>query len=184
MSATTEDIDVDPDPDLENGAGTGFTRKPAQTSDGLPGVRWMRERNRKRKEKKALSKGYVRWHLVSDSLSKARYVKPEREEGGNVPEFEYEGETYLFPESAMVPDAEDGVWTVVHRKGKAEPINLRDETDDALDANALNEYLTMRVTSQDPSGLSLPGLGNLSTQELMQYTLVAIVIGAVVFTVL
>jgi hypothetical protein len=173
------------DEDLSEGKGTGFTRKPAQTSDGLPGVRWMKKRNRRRKEKNALSKGYVRWHLVSDALSKPRYVKPEREEGGNVPEFEYEDETYLFPESAMVPDAEDGIWTVVHREGKAEPLNLREGDDDALDANALNEYLNMRVTSQDPNGgLSLPGLGNLSTQELMQYTLVAIVIGAVVYTVI
>lgn len=177
--------EIEHDDGLQEGTGTGFTKKPATTSGSrIPGSTWWKRRNRKRKEKKALSAGYVRWYLITDSISTPRYIKPEREEGGSVPEFEYNDETYLFPENAMVPDEEDGVWTVMHREGQAEPINLREGNGDALDANALSEYLTMRVTSQDPSGLSLPGLGNLSTQQIMQYGLLVIIVIAVGSTLL
>ena len=147
----------------------GFTMRPVEQTgdDGLFGVvgRWWRSR----KKKQALKKGYVKWHIISDSISEPKYVRPKCKEGGDIPEVDHEGGTYLFPESAMVPSADDGVWTVMHYEGQAEPVNLRDTSEDAIGANSLREYLTMRVSSKSP-GLGL-GLGDMSTGELMKYAI-------------
>lgn len=175
MTATTADNEPDPDTDLDEGAGTGFTRRPAQsTGSKYNPMQYLRKRGRESKEKKALDKGYIRWYLVGESVSKPKYIKPERKEGGGIPEFEYEGNTYLFPEHQMLPDAEDGVWTVMHKRGQAEPIDLQTGNDDSIDAHVLNKYLTQRVTAGDPNGLGLIP-SDWDSMDIMRYGLLAVV---------
>lgn len=133
---------------------------------------------RSRKKRKALSKGMVRWHLVDSSFSKPKYIKPEREEGGNIPEVKMNGETYCFPEDATVPSEEEGVPVVVHRAGESDPINLRDSWEDAVDAGTLSQYLTLRVTSKKPKTGLLDGLGlggGWDPMTVFRYGLLAII---------
>lgn len=133
---------------------------------------------RERKKRSALGKGVVRWHLVGASFESPKYIKPKRKEGGNVPEVEYEGETYVFPEKAAVPSEEEGVPVVVHRVGEAEPISLRDSWEDAIDAGTLAQYLTLRVTSTKPTTGLLDGLGLAGGWDAMtvfRYGLLAII---------
>lgn len=129
---------------------------------------------RERKKRSALSKGYVRWHLVGSGFSSPKYVKPEREQGGNVAELEHDDETYYFPEDAMVPSEEEGVPVAVHRRGESDPVNLRDGWDLALDANTLKTYLETRVTSEKPSSGGL-GIGDWDAMRIFRYGLLLIV---------
>jgi len=173
---STEEHEELYDDDLSSGTGTGFTRKPTQnTGSGLNPLTKWKDHQRKKKEKNALSKGYIRWYLVDDSISKPKYIQPEFHEGGNIPEFEHKGDTYLFPEDTMIPDADDGIWTVMHREGEAEPIDLRNANEDPIKAHALHEYLTMRVTDTNPGGLGLPGLGNITGMQALQYLIFGII---------
>lgn len=157
--------------ELETDGGEVLARRPVPVSDGYlsKGKRLLQ----RRKQKQALKKGYIRWYLVGDSISEERYVKPERKEGGTVPELEHKGETYLFPESHLVPSAKDGVFTCVHRVGESEPVNLRSDHPYALSAHSLKRYLDMRVTSAKP-GLGL-GIGDWDTQTLMKYGILVII---------
>ena len=147
----------------------------------------MRAYSRRREKDKALRKGFVRWHLVGASFSKPMYVKPEPEGGGNTPELEHDGQTYVFPEEARTPSAEDGVPIVVHREGEADPIDLGGSWDLAMDAKTLQEYLTQRVTSEQPdsSGSALPGfLADMGSVDMMRYAIIGIVLFFIVMQVL
>ena len=149
-----------------------FSKRPVHTEDGTFGIKHLKAWRHSKKKKKALKKGYVRWHLIGDSVSEERLVKPEYEDGGNIPELEFEGGTYLFPEKAMLPCADDGVYMVMHREGEAEPIDLRAGNEHTIGANTLKEYLTLRVTGQKP-GMGM--LGDWDAQTLMKYGLLALV---------
>ncbi len=151
--------------------GEVYSRKPAPVKGGW--LSSLKKVYRGRRRKKALKKGYVRWYLLGDSISEEQLVKPKFKDGGNIPEVEVDGETYLFPEEAMIPSADDGVYVCMHRKGRADPIDLRSDNSYAIGAKTLKEYLTMRVTSSKP-GLGL-GLGDLDTKQLMTYGLLAII---------
>lgn len=102
-----------------------------------------------KKREKLLGDGYVQWFLVHDTFPRPRFIKPNKKSGG-VPEYEHGGMTYLFPESTMMPSS-DGMWTVVHKVGEAEPINLREPGELAIPGDVLKEYLERRVTSTPPS---------------------------------
>jgi len=52
----------------------------------------------------------------------------------------------------MVPSERQGAWTVMHRKGNADPINPDDQDELAIPADALADYLSRGVTV-DPPGL-------------------------------
>jgi hypothetical protein len=157
---------------LDKGTGVQFARygKGEGRSKSL-----IRAYLRRRKKEKALKKGCVRWHLVGASFSAPMYVKPEAKEGGNVAEIEYEGNTYLFPKEAMVPAEEEGVPTIVHREGEADPINLRDEWDLAIGSNTLKEYLTLRIMNPKPSGLGSL-LGGLDSMDILRYGIIGLVV--------
>lgn len=128
-----------------------------------------------KKRRKLKGEGYVMWYLVDDTVSRPMFVQPERK-GGGIPEYEHDDETYLFPRSAMVP-SEGGMWTIMHRKGEAQPINIDDPGSPSVSSDALKEYLTMRVSASSP-GL-LDGLG-LDSGDLLKI-MVALIIGIALF---
>lgn len=129
-----------------------------------------------KKREKLIGDGYVQWYLIGDAINRPKFVKPKRK-GGGVPELDHNGQTYLFPEDAKVPSA-DGMWTFMHRKGEADPINIRDPVRLSIPADELKEYLDLRVSSSAP-GL-LDGLG-LDSGDLIKIV-IAGVIGYAVFT--
>jgi len=125
--------------------------QPPRTSSGLfPTLSVI---SQWRKRKKVAKKGYVQWYLVDGNWPEPRYVKPKRK-GGGIRELEHKGHRYLFPESAMVPSALEGCWTVVHRTGEADPISLRQRDPyerPALPADTVNDYVTSKLASSPPS---------------------------------
>ena len=137
---------------------------------GFLGDVWRIRRYRKKK-RKLLSKGYVQWYLVDDGFPEPKWVKP-KFEGGGVREYKYKGERYLFPSDAMVPDKKGGVWTVVHKRGDALPINLRDPSKHSIPTDELQEYTTLRATSSPPSFL---GQFDLEADDLLKYGIIAII---------
>ena len=128
-----------------------------------------------REKSKALKKGMVRWHLVGSSFEKARYIKPEREPGGSIPEVEHDGETYLFPPEAARPSQEEGVPVFVHREGESDPVELADDWELSVDAKQLKDYLDSRVSSTDPKGLGL-GLGDMEPMDILKYGVLGLVL--------
>jgi hypothetical protein len=171
VSNRKESKDLEVIEELEGAEGFQMTSHHGSSS-GLLGAAL-----RERKKRKALGRGVVRWHVIGSAFEKPRYIKPERKEGGNVPEVELDGETYIFPEEATVPSEEEGVPTIVHRKGEAEPLELRDPWDDSVDARTLAEYLTLRVTSRKPSSGLLDGLGlgDMDSMDMFRYGILGIV---------
>lgn len=109
---------------------------------------WWRTWRWLKKRRKLIGDGYVKWKLIGDSVNRAKFIKPERK-GGGIPEYEHEGETYLFPPGAKVP-SEDGLWVFMHRRGEADPINIRDPARLSLPADELKEYLDLRVSASAP----------------------------------
>lgn len=171
--------------DIEGGSGFTITDK-ARKQDGKL-KSFFGAYTGERKRQKALSKGYVRWHLVGSSFEKPKYVDPERKQGGTVPELEYDNETYVFPENASVPSQSEGVPVFVHREGESEPLDLRDSWGEAIDAGALREYLDTRVTSTSPedSGGLLSGMGfSWDPMDVLRYGILALVVGFVALEVL
>lgn len=105
-----------------------------------------------RKRKKVGKEGYVQWFIVDDGWPSPIYVKPESKAGG-LPEYEYNGKTYLFPRQGRLPDSTTGMWTVVHSKDDAIPLNIDVSGRPTLDPRVLNEYATMRPSASPPSVL-------------------------------
>jgi len=129
-----------------------------------------------KKRRKMASEGYVQWYLIDDTYPVPKFVKPERK-GAGVPEYEHGGNRYLFPKDAMVASEQQGVWTIMHKRGEADPLNLRDPTKNAIQADTLEEYIQMRVSTSPPSWLDQFGLG---AEDIIKYGLagfILIVIG-------
>lgn len=120
---------------------------------------------RQRKQEAALrKKGYVRWYLVGAGWPRPKYVKPKLKNGG-VREVEYKGDWYLFPDDALVPGEQTGLWTCIHRVGDAKPIDPRDPDHEPLDADTLADYATRRPAASKPSWWSKFDLGDISFVE-------------------
>jgi len=168
--------------ELENlGEGVGFSARRYGNRDTGLITQWLESG----KGDDLLDGGYVRWHIVGSSFSEPMYVKPGSESAGNMPEIERNGETYYFPESAMIPSEEDGIPTVVHRRGESDPINLRDGWSLSVDAKTLTAYLDTAVSANAPAG----GIGGLlpdswDTMDIMRYGILAIVVGFLALEVL
>lgn len=135
---------------------------------GVVGELWRMWRHRKKRRKLA-NKGYVQWYLVGDTWPAPKYVQPEGK-GGGIWEYEHDGETYLFPKSAMLPDENQGLRTVVHYKGDATPANLDTPEFASIPPDALKEYLEMRVSQSPPSWLDQ---FDLEPADLFKYALFA-----------
>jgi len=134
----------------------------------------------RRKQRKLARKGYVKWILVNGVYPRPMYVRPELKGGGQIPEYEYDGGTYLFPREAAIPDARSGMWTVTHKEGESEPLNLRDLSENAISAKSLDEYLGMRVSSSPPGLLDKLGLKNIGPEEAIMYSIAAVILLSVV----
>lgn len=106
-----------------------------------------------KKQRKLAGKGYVQWYLIGDAWPRPKFVKPEDNGGGEF-EYEHDGETYLFPKEAMLPRKDNGMWTVVHHKGDAKPLDLAQPDEFSVSAKQLNNYVTSRVTIEPPGWLS------------------------------
>ncbi len=120
-----------------------------------------------KKQRKLAGKGYVQWYVIGDAWPRPKFIKPEDKGGGEF-EYEHDGETYLFPREAMLPNRSNGMWTVIHRKGEAKPENLAEPDEFAVSAKQLNDYVTSRVTIDPPGWLS--GLST-DPQTLMKYAI-------------
>jgi len=143
-----------PEPAFPEDEGNIVEHRPPSVKTRLYRQVWRTRRWLKKREK-LIGDGYVQWYLIGDAVQHPKFVKPKRK-GGGIPELDHNGETYLFPRSALVP-SEDGGWVCIHREGEADPINIRDPARLSLRADELKEYLDLRVSSSAP-GL-LDGLG-------------------------
>lgn len=146
--------------------------QPPTKKSTLPIKLWRLYKNDKGK-KKIGEEGYIRWYLIDDTISEPKYIKPERK-GGGVAEYEYEGEPYLFPEDALVPDAKTGMWTAVHKRGDAMPLNLGTPGKPAIPVDELKEFFNKRVTSSPPSWVDNL-FGDMETADLMKIVIVGFV---------
>jgi hypothetical protein len=118
----------------------------------------------KRRQQKA-DDGYVQWFLLDGARwPEPMFINP-TPKGGGIPEFEHDDVTYVFPDEALVASEREGMWTAIHVKGEAEPLNLADPSRESMDADVLAEYLTMRVTASPPS--LLDGLPNISPRTIL-----------------
>lgn len=164
-----EDVfEIDPQSEGEN----VYRKRPVNVDSGY--LDTLRELRQQRREQKALRKGYIRWHLIGNRFSRPRFVDPTYEDGENIRKVEYDGVEYLFPDDALIPDAETGVYTAFHHEGRSDPVQLDPDDEYAIDANVLTEYAELTVTSST-SGLGLGPLGDLSPQQIMTYGIAAIV---------
>ena len=111
---------------------------------------WRTRRYLKKREK-LIGDGYVQWFLIEDTFPRPKFVKPSRY-GAGIAELEHDGERYLFPDQAMLP-SDDGMWTVVHRKGEADPMNIKEPSELAIPSDRLEEYLNLRVQTTPPGWL-------------------------------
>jgi hypothetical protein len=146
--------------------------QPRVKNDSLPVKLYKLYKNNK-SQKKIGEEGYVRWYLIDDTFSEPKFVKPERQ-GGGLPEYEHDGETYLFPREALVPDGESGMWTAVHKRGDAMPLNLGTPGRPAIPTDELKEYLTKRVTSSPPSWMSNL-FGDFDTADLLKLIIIGFI---------
>lgn len=140
---------------------------------------WRIHRHYK-KRKKLANKGYVEWYLIDGVWPEPKFIQPE-DKGGGLYEYETDGNTYLFPARAMMPNERQGIRTVVHKKGEADPVNLRDPSTNAIPADVLDEYLQLRPTSSPPSWLSQ---FDVSAEDMVKYAIAAVIAIAVLQGVL
>lgn len=109
---------------------------------------WRLRRHRKKRRRLA-KKGYVQWYLVGSNWPSPKFVKPESH-GGGMLELKHDGERYLFPRSALVPSVDQGMWTVIHKRGEADPLNLQDPSRNPIPTDELEQYLNTRVMAKPP----------------------------------
>jgi hypothetical protein len=131
-----------------------------------------------RKRRKLLNSGHVQWFLVEDGWPTAKYVKPQRKNGGT-PECEHQGTTYLFPKNAAVPDEVGGILTFVHTEGDSQPIHVRDPDRPALAPDAVKALFDRRVTTDEPSLFDRLDL-DLDARTIMAGGLALTMVGSVV----
>lgn len=146
------DLDLsDTDPDEDDPQVVAFPPPDIRGATfGLPQQYW-RVWQWTRKRRKLAKKGYVSWRLVDGTIGWPKFVKPQVENGRNVPELEHNGTRYLFPREAAIPDQQTGMWTFIHRQGEADPVNLNSPWEHATTPEALDKWLTLGVTADPPS---------------------------------
>lgn len=159
-------VEIDP-PDLSN------------ATFGAPEELWKLRRERKKRRKLA-KKGYVQWFLIENGFPEPKFVKP-KQNGAGTPEKRKGGCRYLFPKAAALPSEQQGMWTYVHRKGEADPVNLRDSTAHSIPADVLDEYIQMKVTASAPSLLDRL---DLDPKDIVMYAFAALILFAILQSVL
>jgi len=172
-------IDVD---DLPADA-EGYVSLPAPDLSGsrfgLLGRLWTLYKHHIRRRRLA-KKGYVQWYRIENgTFSGPHYVRPEADAESPIPFVSHDDGRYFFPDAAMVTDTSVGMWTAVHRKGEADPINLRDGDADAIPAEAAEAWSEMTVTAQKPGGL-LGGLGDITPRKMLALAIAGVMVLSVV----
>lgn len=176
MSTQSEPYRLDPDSEVPSDAPMVELPRPdlRGASFGSFGEVLKMWRHHKKREKLA-NKGYVQWYLIDDAYPRAVFVKP-KQKGGGIPELKHKGERYLFPRSSMVPNESQGLWTVMHKRGEADPINIRDPSKNSIKTDALEEYLSMRVSSSPPGMFDN---FDFDVADLIKYAMIGIVFLAI-----
>jgi len=106
----------------------------------------------RQKAKRLAKRGYVKWFKYDGGmLQQPQWVKPKRR-GAGVAEYNDGDSTYLFPEDALVTDAETGAQVAVHHTGQAEPVNISSPEVPPIDADRLDKVINLEIES-DPPGL-------------------------------
>lgn len=146
---------------------------------GPLGELWKLRKSRRKRQRLA-AKGYVQWYLIKNTFPQPKYIQPE-DQGGGIWEYKHNGERYLFPKEAMLPSEQQGMWTVVHKAGEADPINLDDPTKHSIPAQVLEEYLHMRPSSSAPSFLDR---FDIDADDAIKYAIAGIIVFAVLNSVL
>jgi len=131
-------------------SGEPVALKPAGVRDSMLGLFAMWRHHRK--AKRLAEKGYVRWFRQGSTMRRPTWVKPERK-GAGVPEYEHDGQTYLFPEDSMVIDARTGAYMAIHHEGEATPVPIKNPELPALDGDRLQEVINLEMESSPPSWL-------------------------------
>lgn len=150
---------------------------PPQLQDhrlGTLGELWS-IRKRRNKRKKMAKKGYVEWYLVNSTFPRARFIKPKLR-GGGVPDYKHDGNRYVFPRNAAVPNEQSGMWTFIHREGEIDPINVRDSVEHAIAPDQLQEYLDTSLASSAPGFWSK---FDFDVMTLLWYAIIGLVIVAI-----
>jgi hypothetical protein len=191
--AATEDVEPEPDSvdvlsyeeAMQNGHEAAVVNMPqpdlADPTFGAP-QRYWRIRRAHKKRRKLSKKGYVRWFLIDETFPEAKFVKPELT-GTGVPEVRHDGVPYAFPREAMLADERTGMYTVVHKKGDAEPLNLRDPEKKPLPTDRVEEWLHLQLHKEPPSWLD-DLLGGLSGRDIFLAMLGLVILLAVVYPML
>jgi hypothetical protein len=144
---------VDYETAMENGTESAVVRMPKPDLKtgrfGLLGKYYRIHKTHKRRRKLA-RKGYVRWFLVDETFPEPKFVKPELD-GSGLPEVRQDGVPYTFPRAAMLPDERNGMYTVVHKRGDSEPINLQDPAKEAIPADLVDDWIQLQLHRDPPS---------------------------------
>lgn len=145
--------DGDGDGDGDEGQGGGSpddveTLPPPRLKKGRLRQLW-RTRKHLKKRRKYLEEGYVEWYLVDGTWPEPKFVKPEMNSRG-IPEVEHDGQRYLFPREAMMPEERQGGRVVIHNKSDSDPINIRDPLMPTLSPDEMEEWLDKGVTTSSP----------------------------------
>lgn len=131
-------------------------------------------RKYRKKLKKKVSEGYIAWFLIDDGVpAEPKWIQP-TDEGGGIPEYEHDDETYLFPRECRLPSKKYGTWTVFHTKGDPEPIDLRNPREPVITAAALQQYKNMRPNVEQPSS-GMFGW-DIDMEDAMKYALPGMII--------
>ena len=103
------------------------------------------------KAKKLAEKGYIKWYKLDATIQRPRWVKPRYGGTGEAEYYDSDDDvTYLFPKDGMLPDAQTGAWTAMHRRNEADPINLRDGLMPAVPSDRLQEIINLEAESEEP----------------------------------
>lgn len=118
------------------------------------------------RQSKLAKKGYVKWYRLGSTLSRPTWVKPELE-GAGKPKITIDDQPYYFPKEAMVSDTLTGAWVALHRKGEADPLNLRDPAYPGIETDLLERTINMEAENKPPGLLDKLSLGSVSTQVMI-----------------
>lgn len=143
---------------------------------------WWKYRKYRKELKKKVGEGHIAWYLIDDGIpEQPKWIKP-TDEGGGIPEYEHENETYLFPRNCRLPSKQHGTWAVYHSKGDPEPIDLRNPRDPVITAAALQQYKKMRPNVEDPDS-GMWGF-DMEYEQMVTYGVMGTIVLIVLYAVL
>lgn len=172
---STDTHNADDSTELPAPEADGETIEPPDLSSSVTYIgQWWAYRKYRKRLKKKVGQGYIAWYLIDDGIpEQPEWIQP-TDEGGGIPEYEHDDETYLFPRECRLPSKQYGTWAVFHSKGDPEPIDLRNPRDPVITAAALQQFKKMRPNVEQPDS-GLFGL-DLDMDQMMKYALPAMIV--------